>query len=39
VALEFIDDFALTQNMRLAIADIALDEGEMIEKPRSLHAP
>jgi hypothetical protein len=38
VALKFINDLALTQKMPLAIADMALDVGEVIEKLRPLHA-
>src|SRR5262249_7813846 len=32
------NDLALTQKMRLAFSDMALDLGEMIEKHRPLHA-
>jgi len=39
VALKFIDDLALTQKVPLAVADMALDLREVVEKHRSLHCP
>jgi hypothetical protein len=39
VALKFVNDFALTQKMPLAVADMTLDVSEVIEKQRPLHAP
>ena len=39
VALKFIDNLALTQEMPLAVADMALDFGEVIEKQRPVHVP
>jgi hypothetical protein len=38
MALKFIDDRALTRKMPLAVADMALDVGEVIKKDRALHA-
>jgi hypothetical protein len=38
VALKFINDFALTQKVTLAVADMTFDLSEVIEKHRSLHA-
>ena len=34
VALKFIDDLALTQKVPLAVADMTLNVGEVIEKLR-----
>jgi hypothetical protein len=39
VALKFIDDPALMQQMPLAVADMTLNLREVIEKQRPLHAP
>jgi hypothetical protein len=39
VALKFIHDLALAQQMPLAVADMAPDVREMIEKHRLLHWP
>jgi hypothetical protein len=38
MALKFIDDRALTRKMPLAIANMAFDVSEVIEKDRPLHA-
>jgi hypothetical protein len=38
VALKFIHDLALMQKMPLAVADMALDVSELIEKHRTVHA-
>jgi hypothetical protein len=38
MALKFSDDLALTRKMPLAVADMALDVSEVIEKQRPLHA-
>jgi hypothetical protein len=38
VALKFINDLSLTQKMPLAVADMALDLNEVIEKHRPIHA-
>jgi hypothetical protein len=37
VALKFIDDLALLQNMPLAVADMAFRIREMAEKRRPVH--
>jgi hypothetical protein len=39
VTFELGNDFALTQKMFLAVADMALDVGEVSDKDRPLHAP
>jgi hypothetical protein len=39
VTFELGNDFALTQKVSLAVADMALDVAEVIEKQRPLHAP
>src|SRR5262249_22683002 len=39
LALKFIDDLALTQQVPLSLTNVTLDVGEVIEKHRPLHAP
>jgi hypothetical protein len=38
VTFKLVNDLALTQKMPLAIADMALDVSEVVEKQRPLHA-
>jgi hypothetical protein len=37
VTLKFIDDLALTRKVSLAVADMALDVGEVTEKRSPVH--